>query len=73
MEAETEDISTRGLFIRTEALLPVGEETGIRLWLPDETRLSLRGRVAHMLTPASARARWVATPGWASSSPAATR
>jgi len=25
--AETEDISPRGLFIRTEALLPVGEET----------------------------------------------
>jgi CheY-like chemotaxis protein len=56
VEAETEDISTRGMFIRTEALLPVGEETGIRLWLPDDTRLSFRGRVAHMLTPASARA-----------------
>ncbi len=56
MDAETEDISTRGLFIRTEALLPVGEETGIRLWLPDDTRLTFRGRVAHMLTPASARA-----------------
>jgi CheY-like chemotaxis protein len=56
VDAETEDLSTRGLFIRTEALLPVGEETGIRLWLPDETKLILRGRVAHMLTPASARA-----------------
>ncbi len=56
MEAETEDLSVRGLFIRTEALLPVGEETEIRLILPDGTLLGLRGRVAHMLTPSSARA-----------------
>lgn len=54
--AETEDVSNRGCFIRTDALLPVGEETAIRLWLPDETLLQMRGRVAHMLTPASARA-----------------
>ena len=56
MEAETEDVSARGLYIRTEALLPVGEETAIRLELPDGNLLHLRGRVAHMLTPASARA-----------------
>ncbi|HUJ62220.1 MAG TPA: DUF4388 domain-containing protein [Kofleriaceae bacterium] len=56
IQAETEDISARGLFIRTEALLPVGEETEIRLTLPDGTKLLLKGRVAHMLTPASARA-----------------
>jgi CheY-like chemotaxis protein/Tfp pilus assembly protein PilZ len=56
VEAETEDVSARGMFIRTEALLPVGEETDIRLVLPDGTMLSMRARVAHMLTPSSARA-----------------
>ena len=56
VEAETEDISARGLFIRTESLLPVGEETDIRLTLPDGTLLGLRARVAHMLTPSAARA-----------------
>ena len=56
VEAETEDLSARGLFIRTEALLPVGEETPIRLTLPDGTQLDLHGRVAHMLTPSAARA-----------------
>ncbi|HEU0031358.1 MAG TPA: DUF4388 domain-containing protein [Kofleriaceae bacterium] len=56
VEAETEDVSARGLFIRTEALLPVGEETGVRLVLPDGTCLTLEARVAHMLTPSSARA-----------------
>jgi len=56
VEAETEDLSVRGLFIRTEALLPVGEESEIRLVLPDGTLLGMRGRVAHMLTPSAARA-----------------
>jgi CheY-like chemotaxis protein/Tfp pilus assembly protein PilZ len=56
VEAETEDLSPRGLFIRTDALLPVGEETEIRLTLPDDSFLLLRGRVAHMLTPHAARA-----------------
>jgi len=54
--AETEDLSARGLFIRTEALLPVGEETEILVELPDGTQLALKGRVAHMLTPSAARA-----------------
>jgi CheY-like chemotaxis protein/Tfp pilus assembly protein PilZ len=54
--AETEDLSARGLYIRTEALLPVGEETEIRVALPDGTCLVLHGRVAHMLTPSAARA-----------------
>ncbi|HSD87522.1 MAG TPA: DUF4388 domain-containing protein [Kofleriaceae bacterium] len=56
VEAETEDVSARGLFIRTDSLLPVGEETDIRLTLPDGTFLGLKGRVAHMLTPHAARA-----------------
>src|SRR5215468_2587378 len=53
--AETEDLSPRGLFIRTEALMDVGEETEIRLELPDGEVLVLQGRVAHMLTPVAAR------------------
>jgi CheY-like chemotaxis protein len=44
------------LFIRTEALLPVGEQTELRLTLPDGTWLVLLARVAHMLTPVAARA-----------------
>src|SRR6476469_2894500 len=44
VEAETEDISTRGLFIRTDALLPVGDDTPLRLTLPDGTELLLHGR-----------------------------
>jgi CheY-like chemotaxis protein len=56
VDAETEDLSARGLFIRTDSLLPVGEESELRLTLPDGTLLGLRARVAHMLTPSSARA-----------------
>src|SRR5437879_13235466 len=56
VEAETEDVSVRGVFVRTEALLPVGEETRLALTLPDGTFLEFTARVAHMLTPSSARA-----------------
>ena len=56
VEAETEDVSSHGVYIRTEALLPVGEETDLRLTLPDGTNLALYARVAHMLTPSAARA-----------------
>jgi CheY-like chemotaxis protein len=55
VEAETEDLSPRGLYLRTEALLPVGEVTEVRVTLPDGTYLALRARVAHMLTPVAAR------------------
>lgn len=55
VEAETEDLSPRGLYLRTEALLPVGETTEVRVTLPDGTYLALRARVAHMLTPSAAR------------------
>ena len=44
------------MFVRTEALLGVGEETQLRVTLPDGTELVLFARVAHMLTPAAARA-----------------
>ncbi len=53
--AETEDISTRGLFIRTDSMLPVGETSKILVELPDGTEVEIRARVAHMLTPAAAR------------------
>ena len=56
VDAETEDLSAHGLYIRTEALLPVGEETDLRLTLPDGSILALYARVAHMLTPSAARA-----------------
>ena len=54
--AETEDLSARGLFIRTEALMDVGEETEVRLVLPDGELIVFHGRVAHLLTPTAARA-----------------
>jgi CheY-like chemotaxis protein/Tfp pilus assembly protein PilZ len=44
------------MFIRTDSLLPVGEETEIRLTLPDSTFLTFKARVAHMLTPHAAKA-----------------
>ena len=56
IDAETEDLSARGLYLRTEALLPVGETTEVRVTLPDGTYLALRARVVHMLTPTAARA-----------------
>lgn len=54
--AETEDLSARGLFIRTDALLPIGETTDLLIELPTGAELTLRGRVAHMLTPIAAKA-----------------
>jgi len=54
--AETEDLSSRGLFIRTDSLLPIGESTKLLVELPNGTRLDLFGRVAHMLTPIAAKA-----------------
>lgn len=49
-------MSVRGFFIRTEALLPPGEETRLVVTLPDGNVLRFKGRVAHMLNPSSARA-----------------
>jgi CheY-like chemotaxis protein len=43
------------MFVRTEEFLPVGEQTGLRLFLPDGTLLAFMVRVAHMLTPSAAR------------------
>src|SRR5438128_1972452 len=55
-EGETEDISPSGLYVRTEALLPVGEEADLRLTLPDGSVVALYARVAHCLGPTAARA-----------------
>lgn len=54
--AETEDVSPRGLFIRTDSLLPIGELTRLRLTLPDERVLLFSGRVIHIRLPQAARA-----------------
>jgi len=54
--AETEDLSTRGMFVRTDAMLPVGEVTTVYLTLPNGSRSKFTARVAHILMPAAARA-----------------
>ncbi|HEY4245110.1 MAG TPA: DUF4388 domain-containing protein [Kofleriaceae bacterium] len=56
LEAETEDLSARGLFVRTTAVMPEGEEIDLRLTLPDGSRIALYARVAHRLSPQAARA-----------------
>jgi CheY-like chemotaxis protein/Tfp pilus assembly protein PilZ len=55
-EGETEDLSPSGLYVRTEAVLPVGDEVDVRLTLPDGAIVALYARVAHVLTPVAARA-----------------
>jgi CheY-like chemotaxis protein len=55
-EGETEDVSLSGLYVRTDAMLPVGDETDLRLHLPDGSIVALYARIAHVLTPEAARA-----------------
>jgi CheY-like chemotaxis protein/Tfp pilus assembly protein PilZ len=55
-EGETEDVSLSGLYVRTDAALPVGDETDLRLTLPDGSIVALYARIAHVLTPGAARA-----------------
>lgn len=54
--AESEDLSRRGAFVRTDELLPVGEVTDLRLTLPDGACFHVFARVAHLLSPSAARA-----------------
>lgn len=54
--AESEDLSRSGVFVRTEALLPVGAVTEVKLTLPDGARFRVIARVAHLLSPKAARA-----------------
>jgi len=55
-DGETEDVSLSGLYVRTDAILPVGDETDLRLHLPDGSIVALYARIAHVLTPDAARA-----------------
>jgi CheY-like chemotaxis protein/Tfp pilus assembly protein PilZ len=55
VEATTEDLSLRGLFIRTDQLLPIGELTRLKLTLPDERDLMFIARVIHIRLPSAAR------------------
>lgn len=54
--AESEDLSKRGIFVRTDALLPVGSVVELEITLPDETEFRVISRVAHLLSPSAARA-----------------
>ncbi len=54
--AESEDLSRRGIFVRTEELLPVGAVTEVDITLPDGAGFRVFARVAHLLSPSSARA-----------------
>lgn len=49
-------MSLSGLYVRTDAILPVGDETDLRLYLPDGSIVALYARIAHVLTPEAARA-----------------
>jgi len=55
-EGESEDLSSSGLFVRTRTLYPVGDETDLRLSLPDGSIVALFARVVHVLTARAARA-----------------
>jgi CheY-like chemotaxis protein/Tfp pilus assembly protein PilZ len=54
--AESEDLSKRGVFVRTEELLPVGAVVELALTLPDSAEFRVIARVAHLLSPSAARA-----------------
>jgi DNA-binding response OmpR family regulator len=54
--AESEDLSRRGIFVRTDELLPVGAVTEVDITLPDGVGFKVFARVAHMLSPSAARA-----------------
>lgn len=54
--AESEDLSRRGIFVRTDELLPVGAVTEIDIELPDGVGFRVFARVAHLLSPSAARA-----------------
>jgi uncharacterized protein (TIGR02266 family) len=55
VQAVSEDLSVRGVFIRTDELLAVGAEVELAIKLPDGASLVAGSRVVHLLTPAAAR------------------
>src|SRR5262245_16447747 len=55
VQAVSEDLSVRGVFVRTDELLAVGAEVELGIRLPDGGSLVAGSRVVHLLTPAAAR------------------
>jgi CheY-like chemotaxis protein/Tfp pilus assembly protein PilZ len=55
IEAETEDLSERGVFVRTEELLAVGAVVALHIYLPNGSIVRVVSRVAHLLIPSAAR------------------
>ncbi|HEU5056434.1 MAG TPA: response regulator [Kofleriaceae bacterium] len=57
VHAVSEDLSVRGMFVRTDELLAVGAPVDLDIRLPDGGgALRAAARVVHLLTPAAARA-----------------
>jgi Tfp pilus assembly protein PilZ len=56
IQAVSEDLSVRGVFVRTDELLAVGAVVALEIHLPELSSLRSQARVAHLLTPAAARA-----------------
>jgi CheY-like chemotaxis protein len=54
--AESEDLSKRGVFVRTDMLLPVGDIVELTISLPGGNDFRVIARVAHLLSPSVARA-----------------
>lgn len=52
--AEAQDVSNQGLFVRTDAWLPINGVVDLAVTLPDGTHVVLPSRVAHCLTPEQA-------------------
>ena len=56
VHAVSEDLSVRGVFVRTDELLAVGASVELAIRLPDGGEaLQVAARVVHLLTPAAAR------------------
>lgn len=56
MYAESEDLSATGIFVRTEALLPVGTAVWLAVTLPTGEGFGVWAEVAHLLTLSAATA-----------------
>ncbi len=54
--AESEDLSQRGVFVRTDQVLPIGAVVDLDIELPTRAKVEVIARVAHLLTAESARA-----------------
>jgi CheY-like chemotaxis protein/Tfp pilus assembly protein PilZ len=55
IQTVSEDISSSGVFVRTEELLAVGAVVELTIRLPEGPEFRVVARVAHLLTPAAAR------------------